>query len=144
MTKKLAETAKCKACADKKVSKFKPPITQMHDEPESSKYKFFEPSFKSQKDVKNLEKMELEKCEKIKEKELKLKEKYYLIKMYMIIQKTAVLFSKNPMDTSKFKNSRPILFFLCRDFSESQRNAKRIGKISNQIEKSRRSIKKPK
>ena len=104
MTKKLAETAKSKACADKKVSKFKPPITQMHDEPEpeSSKYKFFEPIFKSQKDVKNLEKNELEKIEKIKDKELKLKEKYYLIKMYMIIQKTAVLFSKNPMDTSKF------------------------------------------
>ena len=101
MTKKLAETAKCKATADKKVSKFKPPITQMHDEPEP-KYKFFEPSFKSQKDVKKMEAIELEKLEKTKEKELKLKEKYYLIKMYMIIQKTAVLFSKNPMDTSKF------------------------------------------
>ena len=111
LTKKLAESTKNKGNIDKKASKFKPPITPMQDDPETQIYSFIEPNFKSQKDVEKLEKTELEKLEKIEKiklKEAKLKETYYLIKMYMIIQKTAVLFSKNPMDTSKFKNNSSI------------------------------------
>jgi len=100
--KKLAENSleKLGGKIDRKASKFKPPITPMKDESEINNYEFLE-TFKSQKDVEKMEKCEELHAEKMRLKEAKLKETYYLIKLYMIIVKTATLFSKNPIDTSK-------------------------------------------
>lgn len=44
--------------------------------------------------------LEEEKSKKLRKKEKKLRENYYMIKFYMIIQKTANLILKNNLDTS--------------------------------------------
>jgi len=90
---------------ERKISKFKPPVRTMEDEKheeiinEIDQIKL-QQSFQSQKDFTRDQDEEHEK--KLKRKEKKLKETYYLIKLYMIIQKTSTIFLKNSIDISEF------------------------------------------
>ena len=58
-------------------------------------------SFQSQRDF-TIDQVDEEHEKKLKRKEKKLKETYYLIKLYMIIQKTSTIFLKNCIDISQF------------------------------------------
>ena len=92
---------------ERKISKFKPPLKKMIDDPLMSSLEKLEDkepiqqSFKSQKDFTKDSSMDEETLKILKRKEKKLKETYYLIKLYMIILKTSTLFLKNSIDSSK-------------------------------------------
>lgn len=96
---------------EKKISKFKPPLTVMKDEnieikSENIKEFTMQDSFKSENMVTESQEnkktyLDEEHKKTLKKKEKKLKESYYLIKLYMIVLKTATFFSKHRIETSK-------------------------------------------
>lgn len=85
---------------ESKTSKFKPPISPMQGIEPLGTYAFLDTNFQSQKDVDKLEQAEEQKSERMKLKEAKLKETYYVFKLYTIILKTSTIFQKSSIDTS--------------------------------------------
>lgn len=98
---------------ERKISKFKPPLfkesekivkeEENTEDFEAEEEKKFENSVQSEKSMSispEKQLLDIEKAKKLKKKEKKLRETYYNIKLYMIMQKTASLFAQNPLNTS--------------------------------------------